>query len=111
MLKWGRTYKLTFEIGQIEQKGDLDRVTVNKTITVAYPFTLNLSVVRNTFSQVNTAELSILGLGEVTRGELYLDQYNKQKVIKITLEAGYESGTAVIFKGTVKQCYSYKRLS
>ena len=106
--KWNRKYKLTCDIGRVAQSGNLDRVIVERTIIIEYPFTLNISIARNTFSQVNTANLSLLGLGESTRADLYLDQYNKEKVIKITLEAGYDSGMATIFKGTVKQCYSYK---
>lgn len=121
MLKWNRNYKLSMDIGEIVQSKtgidstgkpiyqyEYDKPVFTETIEIAYPFTLNFSVKRDVYSQVNTAYFQILGLNENTRAKLYKDRDNVRKFIRIRFNAGYGDNTPLCFNGTIKECYSYK---
>lgn len=116
MFKFGRNYKLTFEIGEImaTQSSDgkpvykFDTPVIKETLEVTYPFTLNFSVSRSTYSQVNTAHFQILGLNELTRSKLYKDRDNVKKFVRCQFRAGYGDDMPLCFNGTIKECYSYK---
>lgn len=108
MEKFGRTYEITFNIGVLEQVGAYDKARIVETITVSYPLTTNFAISRNTYSQVNTAFLSIFGLAQGTRDKLYKDRYDAVTYIEVEVRAGYQDEMSLIFKGTVKECQSYK---
>lgn len=108
MEKFGRTYDITFNIGVLENSGALDKVKILESIIVSYPLTANFAISRNTYSQVNTAFVSILGLAQDTRDRLYKDRYDMETYIEMEIRAGYQDEMSLIFKGTIKECQSYK---
>lgn len=121
MLKWNRNYQLIFRIGHIERtkigvdnKGapiyqyEYDKPVFTETLEIDYPLTLNFSVNRSTFAQINTANFQILGLNETTRTKLYKDRNNVTKFIRCEFKAGYGDNLSLCFNGSVKECFSYK---
>lgn len=108
MEKFGRKYQIVFNIGYLTQVGKYDRATIVDTIIIEYPLTTDFAISRNTYSQVNTGFLTIYGLAQSTRDRLHKDRYDVNNYIGVEVRAGYEDGMSLIFKGTVKECQSYK---
>lgn len=96
MLKFNRNYKIDFEIQGREK------------LTIGFPLTLQFSLSRNTFSQINTFTGTLYGLNKTSRALLYRDLYDMSRDIKINLYAGYENDMPLIFRGDFKECYSYQ---
>lgn len=108
MEKFGRKYQIVFNIGYLSQVGRYDKATIVDTVIVEYPLTTDFAISRNSYSQVNTGFLTIYGLAQGTREKLYKDRYDVTTYIEVEVRAGYEDGMSLIFKGTVKECQSYK---
>lgn len=108
MEKFGRTYQIVFKIGRLEQLGAYDRAIIEEEIVVEYPFTVDLAVSRNVYSQVNTAFVHLYGLAQLTREKIYKDRNDTITYIEMKIFAGYDDFNALIFDGTIKECQSYK---
>lgn len=99
--KFGRTYKLLIETSD------------GNNIEVAYPITMEFTVVRHNLASTNTASLVIYNLSEDTRKKIYKDQYNISDRRAIQLYAGYNDGTQMllpmVFNGEIRSAYSTRR--
>lgn len=108
MLKWGRNYKVVFEIGYREEN-DITAYVPQEEITVQYPTTLHL----NMTSGINTGEvgqcsIQLYNLNEAVRTKLWKDNFDNKKYITMYLYAGYQDNMPLIFRGDVQQSYSYR---
>lgn len=96
--------------------------TFGGTVTeIRYPFTCEFNVSRNNLASVNNATFTIYNLEESTRNSLFKDPFDIDTFRLIEFYAGYmnDSGFSaanplfaknsiipLIFKGSIKQCYS-----
>lgn len=108
MEKFGRTYQIVFRIGKLKQVGAYDEAQIEEEVVVEYPLTADFAISRSVYSQVNTAFVTIYGLAQLTREKLYKDRYDTIKYIEMEIYGGYETFTAQMFKGTIKECQSFK---
>lgn len=104
MLKQQRNYKIVFEILKLKN-GVFE---LEKTVTVAYPFTINFDVEVETYAQSPEANIQLFNLNETTRNTLWKEPQVTDKKIEVKLYAGYGQTMPLIFSGTVIWCYSYK---
>lgn len=106
MLKWGRNYKIIFEIGV---RKDLTEYIPQEEITVQYPTTLRLNI-SSGINSSNTSQgnFQLYNLSETTRAKLWKDNFNQTKYITMYVYAGYGNDLSLIFRGDVMQCYSFR---
>lgn len=108
MEKFGRIYKIDFEIGLLEKVGGYDRPIKTDELTIEYPVSASFNISRTMSSAVNTAFVNIYGLSQLTREKIYKDRYDMIRYIKMNIYAGYRSGVALIFSGHIKECTSFR---
>lgn len=91
------------------------RVTVfthNETVTIEYPITCKFNVTRSTFSASTECNIQLYNLAPSTRNIIFQDLYSNaidSSTWKyVHFEAGYGDTLSAIFKGRIKQAYSYK---
>lgn len=91
------------------------RVTVytqKETLTIEYPITCKFTVTRSTFSKSTECNILLYNLAESTRNVIFQDLYSNAidptTWKYVHLEAGYGDTLTAIFKGRIKQAYSYK---
>lgn len=107
MLKWGRRYKLVFEIGE---RRNFTEYVPQEVITVEYPFTLYLNIQNSiNLSQVSNAQLRLLNLSKDVQARLWKDSFNAKKYITVWVYAGYQNAQMpLVFMGDVLECYTYR---
>lgn len=106
MLKWGRNYKIIFEIGE---RRNLTEYVPLEEVEVAYPFTLHLQVesgINN--GNVSMGSFQLYNLSSEVQAKLWKDNFNQTKYITMNLCAGYGKNMPLIYRGDVLQCYSYR---
>lgn len=103
--KQQRIYRLTVQ--DVDEFGfPLKSITVIDSRKT--PFTLEFSVKRNLFADVNTLDASIYNLAPDTYNALFFDYFN-MKGRTVILEAGYETtGLSTIFIGDMWSCYTHR---
>lgn len=91
------------------------RVTVftqQETIVIEYPITCKFNVTRSTFSASTECNIQLYNLAPSTRNVIFQDLYSNaidSSTWKyVHFEAGYGDTLTAIFKGRIKQAYSYK---
>ena len=109
MQKFGRTYRIDFEVGNLEKLGAYDKPIPLDYFSVEYPLTTQFNISRTMSSAVNTANLTIYGLSQLTREKLYKDRYDMTRYIKMDIFAGYQDGMSLVFSGYIKECQSFRR--
>lgn len=98
MIKFGRKYRLTVETND-----------GGSAIIIEPPLTCQFTLTRSTMATLNTAEISIYGLGVKTRPRIFRDAYNPLiNPQRIVLEAGYGQLTTV-FAGNVWEANSTRQ--
>lgn len=106
MLKWGRNYKIVFEIG--ERKA-LTEYIPQEEVIVQYPTTLRLNITSGiNSSNVAQGSFQLYNLPEDTRAKLWKDNFNQTKYITMYVYAGYQSDMPLIYHGDIMQCYSFR---
>ena len=111
MPKIQRRYKLTFQIETTAGE--------EKAIEIRSPLTLELDVVRNTQSSLNSATFRVYNLSETNRSLIFQNRTSINDVSgnrkKVILQAGYETARnrdddlATIFTGNLLEAYSYRQ--
>lgn len=114
MLKFGRNYVIKFRIGRYSQRHANEGMNIEwqEEVVVRYPLTLQFTVNRADYCDVNGCTLQIMNLNEDVRSKLYKDWYNFDKFVDMEFYAGYgddETQLPLLYKGNVLECYSYKR--
>lgn len=91
------------------------KVTVyskDETVIVAYPITCKFTVTRGVFAQTNEATIQLYNLAPETRNKIFQDAYTNMLDTStwkyVTLEAGWNQATSLIFSGRIMQAYSFK---
>ena len=91
------------------------RVTIytqRETLTIEYPITCKFTVTRSTFSRSTECNIQLYNLASASRNIIFQDLYSNaidSSTWKyVHLEAGYGDKLTAIFKGRIKQAYSYK---
>lgn len=98
--KQQRIYRLTVQA--VDDKGN----PIQKITTITNPITIEFSVNRTLFADVNSLDLSLYNLAPDTYNLLFFDYFN-MKGRTVTLEAGYETtGLSTIFIGDVWSCFT-----
>lgn len=107
MLKWGRRYRIVFEIGD---RVDLSEYIPRETITVEYPFTLRMNITNSVnLGQVSSASIQLLNLSKEIQASLWKDNFNQTKYVTMWIYAGYQSAQLpLLYIGDVLECYSYR---
>lgn len=107
MLKWGRRYRIVFEIGE---RRDFTTYIPQETIEVTYPFTMRMNITNSTnMSSVSSASIQIYNLSRAVQAKLWKDNFNQTKYVTMWVYAGYKSAQLpLIFVGDVLECYSYR---
>lgn len=107
MLKWGRRYRLVFEIGI---RKNFTEYIPQETIEVKYPTTLRLNISNGiNFSSVSQASLQLYNLSRDVQARLWKDNFDQQKYVTVWVYAGYQTAQMpLIFLGDVLECYSYR---
>lgn len=107
MLKWGRRYRLVFEIGE---RRNFTEYIPRETIEVKYPTTLRLNVQNGiNFGNVSQASFQLYNLSRDVQARLWKDNFDQQKYVTVWLYAGYQTAQMpLIFLGDVLECYSYR---
>lgn len=107
MLKWGRRYRLVFEIGE---RRNFTEYIPQETIEVTYPYTLRLNIQNSMNSgQVSQCSLQIYNLNKDVQARLWKDNLDQQKYVTVWVYAGYATTQLpLIFVGDVLECYSYR---
>lgn len=96
--KFGRTYSLDILLAS------------GITINITNPFTLQLNVKRALMSTTSgTASFTIINLKEAARHQIFHDRYDFQTNNRVQLYAGYQGQNSLIFVGTIRQAYSFRR--
>lgn len=95
-------YKLTL---QWDENGEVFHSVVSD------PITIQFSVSKATFSNINNATITIYNLDAVTRECLYQDKIllNPEKRKILTLEAGYGEALTLVCFGYIQQCFSERK--
>lgn len=109
MQKFGRTYRIDFEIGNLKRIGAYDQPIPLDSVSIGYPITTQFNISRTMSSAVNTANLTIYGLSQLTREKLYKDRYDMTRYIKMDIYAGYNDGVSLVFSGYIKECQSFRQ--
>lgn len=95
-----RIYRLTVQ--DVDENG----MPINKAIIIQNPITIDFSVNRTLFADVNTLDAEIYNLKPETYNRLFFDYFNC-KYRTVILEAGYETtGMSTIFIGDMWSCYT-----
>lgn len=98
--------KLNRQFRLIVQDVDENGRATNSAVVITNPFTINFSVNRTIFADVNTLDIDIYNLAPDTYNRLFFDYFNVNHRT-ITLEAGYAGmEMSVIFIGDVWSCYT-----
>lgn len=107
MLKWGRRYRLVFEIGT---RRNFTEYIPEETIEVKYPTTLRLNITNGiNYSNVSQASLQLYNLSRDVQARLWKDNFDQQKYVTVWVYAGYQTAQMpLIFLGDVLECYSYR---
>lgn len=107
MLKWGRRYRLVFEIGE---RRNFTEYIPRETIEVTYPTTLRLNISNGiNFGNVSQASFQLLNLSRDVQARLWKDNFDQQKYVTVWCYAGYQTAQMpLIFLGDVLECYSYR---
>lgn len=110
--KFGRRYKLTFEIQDPQS-------TTPLAIEVRNPITIEFDIVRNTSSSLNSATFRVYNLSETNRSIMFQNRTSVNDVSgkrrRVVLQAGYntirneDSDLATIFTGDLLEAYSYRQ--
>jgi len=108
--KFGRRFKLTVEI---------DTPTDGKNaLEITSPLTIELDIVRNTLSSLNTGTFRVYNLSETNRSLIFQNRYNISSITNrkaVILQAGYgtvenkDSDLSTIFMGGILEAYSYRQ--
>lgn len=75
-------------------------------VEITRPISIDFDVIRNTFSQANTAMVRIYNLNPLTRSKLRKDKYSINKLKKIRLAIGYGDQLSSVLSGEVQVAYS-----
>lgn len=94
-MKFDRDYRLTIEMND-----------GSGAIVIQPPFTIQFTINRNVAASINTMDLAIYNLGEITRNRIFQDRYNTDLNHKVILEAGYGGDLSTIFVGTIFEANS-----
>ena len=110
--KFGRRYKLTFEIRDPQS-------TTPLAIEIRNPITIEFDIVRNTSSSLNSATFRVYNLSETNRSLIFQNRTSVNDVSgkrrAVILQAGYnttkneDSDLATIFTGDLLEAYSYRQ--
>lgn len=114
MRKFGRNYVIKFRIGRKPPQAANENFEIEwvEEVVVKYPLTLQFSVIRADWCEINGCTLQILNLNEDTRAKLYKDIYGTDKFIDVEFYAGYgedETMLPLLYKGDVRECFSFKQ--
>lgn len=107
MLKWGRRYRLVFEIGE---RQNFTTYIPHERIDVTFPFTMRMNISNSTnMSSVSSASIQLYNLNKEVQAKLWKDNFNQTKYVTMWIYAGYKSAQLpLIFVGDVLECYSYR---
>ncbi len=106
MLKWQRNYKIIFEIGE---RRNLTEYIPQEVITVAYPYTLRLSISNGiNFGNVSQGNFQLLNLSQEVQAKLWKDNFNINKYVTMWVYAGYGNQMPLVYMGDISECYSYR---
>lgn len=95
-----RIYRLTV------QKVDDYGFPIKGAIIIENPITIEFSVNKNLFSEVNTLDAEIYNLAPDTYNQLFFDYFNLEHRV-VVLQAGYSTtGMSTIFIGDMWSCYT-----
>lgn len=109
-IKYGRGYNLTIQL-PAGINADLS-IANQSTLTVELPFTIEFDVVRQSYSDTNSATIRIYNLSLEHRNLLRYDQQSQstlpENMLQVQLQAGYGPGPnwPIIFKGVVTRGWS-----
>lgn len=106
MQKFQRNYICTFEIGK--RTGMFELHEPEDIIEVKYPTTLILDIARDIYSSANTGIFQFYNLPEEVQAKLWIDPFQKNKYVRMTLKAGYGQVMPTVFTGLASQCSSYR---
>lgn len=98
-----RQYRLTVQT--VDEKGN----PTEGAIIIEGKFTINFSINRTLFADVNAMDIDIYNLAPDTYNKLFFDYFNP-KYRTVILEAGYQGmEMSVIFVGNVWNCYTSRQ--
>ena len=98
-----RIYRLTVQ--DVDENG----MPINQATIIENPVTIEFSVNRTLFAEVNTLDAEIYNLTPDTYNRLFFDYFNC-KYRTVILEAGYETtGLSTIFIGDMWSCYTRRQ--
>lgn len=103
--KLNRIYRLTIQ--DVDEYG-FPKKTVSTFDSRTFPITMEFSVKRNLFAEVNSLDVSLYNLAPDTYNNLFFDYYNGL-ARTVVLEAGYETtGLSTIFIGDMWNCFTHR---
>lgn len=98
--KFNRRYQLKVETAD------------GRNVTIAFPTTLDFTVVRNNLASANTGSFTIYNLNPAVRDMIFKDQFDTSVFRAIQLFAGYDDGTtgfvSRVFNGHLKMASSHR---
>lgn len=98
-----RQYRLTVQT--VDEKGN----PTEGAIVIEGKFTINFSINRTLFADVNAMDIDIYNLAPDTYNQLFFDYFNP-KYRTVILEAGYQGmEMSIIFVGNVWNCYTSRQ--
>ena len=100
--KFGRTCKLILETAP-DASGKAQNVTLPDGLTIEF------SINRQSLASAQTGQFKIYGLGPVSRGAIYKDQFDLSQYRAIQFFAGYQSFMPRVFNGQILMAYSEKQ--
>lgn len=101
--KLQRIYRLTIQ--NVDENG----MPIDKATIIENPITIEFSVNRTLFAEVNTLDAEIYNLAPDTYNQLFFDYFNC-KYRTVILEAGYKTtGLSTIFIGDMWSCYTRRQ--
>lgn len=96
-MKFQRRYKLT-----IDMKEDGGQIIIEP------PFTIQFNIERSILASLNTMQLTIYNLSELTRGRISQDRFINPNYYPVKLEAGYDD-MATVFSGNLMRANSMRQ--
>lgn len=91
--KFGRSYRITIDLGEGEP------------IIITPPVTVQFTVQRRQLSSLNQCTLDIYNLSKQVRDAIFQEWYSPSRVKKVTFEAGYET-LSLVYTGDIFEAYN-----
>ena len=77
-------------------------------LVITNPLTLEFDIIRNNFSALNSANLSIFNLSEKNRNFVRKDLFDSTMQRNVRLEIGYGDNLSLAYQGTITKSYSIR---